>query len=348
MTSRYTLMLKLSTLQKYDKKSMHKIYDEWPEISQKSYTFNHKVINLKKINHIVFAGMGGSGTIGDIFSSIFSCTNIHVDVVKGYKLPKTISKNTLVVTTSVSGNTAETISILKNVIKNKVRSISFSSGGKIINICKKNHIDYRIIPKYLNPRSSLVAYLYSMLKVLKPILPITEIEINDSIKKLYETKKQISSKNLSMNNPSLVLAKSLSIIPLIYYPFGLESAAIRFKNSLEENSKMHVITEDVIEACHNGIVSWEKISKIEPILIQGKDDNIMTKKYQKILKKFFKIKHVDYLEINSLDGNILTKIINLIYLFDYASIYRATLTKTDPYPVKSIDYIKNNLNKKII
>jgi len=348
MTSKYILMLKLSTLQKYDKKSMYKIYDEWPEISQKSYAFNHKVINLKKVHHIVFVGMGGSGTIGNIFSSIFSCTNIHVDVVKGYKLPKTVSKNTLVVIISISGNTSETISVLEKAIKNKCKTMAFSSGGKIINICKKNHIDYRLIPKYLNPRSSLVAYLYSMLKVLEPILPITEIEINNSIKKLYETKKQISSKNLSMNNPSLVLAKSLSIIPLIYYPFGLESAAIRFKNSLEENSKMHVIAEDVLEACHNEIVSWEKISKIKPILIQGKDDNIITKKYHKILKKFFKIKHIDYLEINSLDGNILTKIINLIYLFDYASIYRATLTKTDPYPVKSIDYIKNNLNKKII
>ena len=45
-------------------------------------------------------------------------------------------------------------------------------------------------------------------------------------------------------------------IPVIYYPVGLQAAAIRFKNSLQENAKSHAISEDVIEACHNGIVSW--------------------------------------------------------------------------------------------
>lgn len=324
---------------------MYKIYDEWPEISQKSYDFDHKVIEFRNINHIVFSGMGGSGALGDIFSSLFSSTNIHVDVVKGYRLPKTISKNTLVVTTSVSGNTAETIQILKNAIQNKSKLIAFSSGGKMIEICKKNQIEYRIIPQYVNPRTSLVAYLYSMLKTLDPIIPIAKSEVETSIKKLKETKKQISSENLFLNNPSLELAKCMSAIPVIYYPYGLESAAIRFKNSLEENSKMHVIIEDVIEACHNGIVAWEKISEeLKPILIQGQDDNIKTKKHLKILKKFFKIKNIDFFEVNSLDGNILTKIINLIYLFDYATIYRAVINKIDPYQVKPIDFIKNNLD----
>ena len=249
------MLLNLKTIKKIDKKSMHVIYDNWPKISEESYKLKQKIIQIKKINHIVFSGMGGSGTLGDIFSSIFSCTNIQVDVVKGYKLPKTVSKNTLVITTSVSGNTSETISVLKEAIKKKCKIITFSSGGKMIKICKKNTIEYRIIPEYVNPRASLVAYLYSMLKVLQPIIPITKDEIINSIKKLKKTGKSISSNNLYSSNISLKLAESISEIPVVYFPYGLGGAAIRFKNSLEENAKMHVIIQDVIEACHNGIVS---------------------------------------------------------------------------------------------
>lgn len=323
---------------------MHKIYDEWPKIAQKAYKFEHKVIQYKKVNHIVFSGMGGSGTLGDIFASIFSCTNIQIDVVKGYRLPKTVSKNTLVIVTSVSGNTAETISVLKEAIKNKCKIISFSSGGKIIELCKNNKINYRIIPQDINPRTSLVAYLYSMLKVLKPIIPISENEVNMSIKKLKITQKLISSENLHSSNLSLKIAKSISKIPVIYFPYGLGSVAIRFKNSLEENSKMYVIVEDVIEACHNGIVAWENTSEnIRPILIQGYDDNIHTKKHWKILKNFFNVKNIKYIEIKSLKGDILTKIINLIYLLDYVTIYRAIINKTDPFLVEPINFVKKRI-----
>jgi len=132
-------------------------------------------------------------------------------------------------------------------------------------------------------------------------------------------------------------------IPLIYYPWGLQAAAIRFKNSLQENSKSHAIAEDVIEACHNGIVSWEKSSQIQPILIRGQDDYIKTKERWEILKQYFEQNKIDYREIHSVEGPILSKIINLIYLFDYTSIYLAIKNGIDPTPIKSIDFVKNKL-----
>ncbi len=54
-------------------------------------------------------------------------------------------------------------------------------------------------------------------------------------------------------------------------------------------------------------------------------------------------KKYDYKEIISEEGNILTKIICLIYLLDYASIYLAIKLETDPTPVKAIDFIKSKL-----
>ena len=194
-----------------------------------------------------------------------------------------------------------------------------------------------------SPRTSFTAFLYSMLNVLSPVLPIKKEDVVNSIKNLQSLQKKINSENLVEDNPSLSLAEWITGIPLIYYPWGLQSAAIRFKNSLQENTKIHAMIEDVIETSHNGIVSWEKKSIVQPILIKGQDDYIKTKERWEILKKLFEQKNIEYKELISVNGNILTKTINLIYLLDYATIYRAVLNKMDPSPVSSIDFVKNRL-----
>ncbi|MDC0155428.1 glucose-6-phosphate isomerase, partial [Nitrosopumilus sp.] len=306
---------------------------------------NLKEIVTEKISHIVFAGMGGSGTIGDIFASVLSKTDIHVEVVKGYHLPKTVKQNSLLICTSVSGNTIETITVLKEGIELGCKIMAFSSGGEIKKICNERKIEHRKILMNHSPRASLVTYLYSMIKILLPILPISTKDINNSIEELKKTEEKVSSLNLNENNISLNLAYWIKNTPVIYYPWGLQSVAIRFKNSLQENTKLHVMIDDIIESCHNGIVSWEKDSTLQPILIEGEDDYIKTKERWAIIKEIFLEKDISFYEIKSNNGNILSKIIQLIYILDYCTIYLAILKNVDPTPVLSIDLIKRKLEK---
>ena len=323
---------------------MFETYNKWPEIAKESFS-NQKPLELKNFNEIVFVGMGGSGAINEFFSAILSKTNIHVSIVKGYHLPKTIGKNTLLVFTSVSGNTVETLSVLNLALNTDSKIIVFSSGGKIEEICKKNNLEYRKIPMHNSPRASFPAYIYSILRVLKNILPINDEDISKSFELLDKVRKNIFSENLNSDNISLNLAKWLDGIPLIYYPWGLQVAAIRFKNSLQENSKMHAMAEEILEASHNGIVSWEKTSNIRPILIQGEDDFIKTKERYEIIKDYFNKNNINFFEICSEKGGIIGKLICLIYVLDYTSIYKAVLNNIDPTPVKSIDYIKSKINE---
>ena len=336
-------MLRIEALRQRDSKGMHKIYDLWPQIAKESYEANLEPFERSSINHIVFAGMGGSGALGDIFSAILSKTNIHVDIVKGYHLPRTVSPDSLIVTISVSGNTKETLTVLDSSKKYTRNVISFSSGGIMENYCFEKNIEFRKIPLRHSPRASFTSFLYSMLKVLGPILPTKKESIFESISSLEMLSKKISSNNLSESNSSLNLAQWITGLPVVYYPWGLQAAAIRFKNSLSENSKINAITEDIIEACHNGIVSWEKKSNMQPILLQGDEDYYRTKERWKIIKEFFEEKKIDYKEIHSIRGNILSKLINMIYLLDYASIYKAILNETDPTPIEPIDFVKERL-----
>jgi len=322
---------------------MHKIYDSWPKIAKESYELDFEPIDFKEIDHIVFSGMGGSGAIGDLFSAILSKTNVHVNVVKGYRLPKTVDSNTLVITISVSGDTVEAMTILESIQKMNCKKVAFSSGGKIESFCNKNKIEYRKIPQFHSPRATFCGYIYSILKVLNSVIPIKKQDISESLEELEKTSKKINSNNLTEKNPSLSLANWISGIPLICYPWGLEAAAIHFKNSLQENAKSHAMIENVIETCHNGIVAWERQSNVQPILLEGQDDYIKTKERWKILKEYFEKNQIDYHEVFSVQGNILSKLVNLIYLLDYASIYRAINLGIDPTPIKSINFVKDNL-----
>lgn len=337
------IMIDKKLLEKYDTQGMHKVYDIWPELAKEGYQTISQKIKFEGISHIVFTGMGGSGAIGDIFEAILSKTNIHVTLVKGYHLPNTVDSKTLVVATSISGDTVETLSVLESAIKTDARIIAFSSGGEMEKICLKNKLEYRKIEMNHSPRASFPIFLYSMLKILESVLPIKKEDVKDSILELKKTREKVESRNLTEENIALKIANQITGIPLIYYPWGLQSAAIRFKNSLQENTKMHAITEDVIEACHNGIVAWEKKSNINPILIQGSDDYIKTKERWQILKELFKEKNIEYNEIYSKEGNILSKIINLIYLLDYSTIYKSILLEIDPTPVSPINFVKNKL-----
>ena len=337
-------MIDKNELQNIDTDGMFKIYDSWPEIAANSYHSNLSKIDFDRAEHFVFAGMGGSGAIGDVFASILSKTDAHVSVVKGYHLPNSVSSKSIIVITSVSGNTDEAISILEDSIKTDAKIIVFSSGGQIEKKCKEYNVEFRKIQEFHSPRASFTVYLFSMLAVLKPLLSIKDSDIIESIENLRELRNKISSENISKDNPSVILADWIKKTPVIYYPDGLKAVAIRFKNSLQENAKIHVIAEDLIEACHNGIVSWEKNKEFQPILIEGKDDFIKTKKMWLIFKEFFEKNDIKFQEVFSVNGSILSKIICLIYLLDYSTIYLAINLKRNPTPVESIDFIKRKIS----
>lgn len=325
---------------------MYEVYDKWGEISKKSYNQNLDSVDFRFINHIVFAGMGGSGAVGDVFSAILSKENVHVSVVKGYLLPKTVDSKSLIVTTSISGNTSETLSILQAAKEKQSKIIAFSSGGKMQEYCEKNNLEHRKINQIHSPRASFATFLYSMIKVLEPVIPIKKNDVIESLEELNKLSTKINSLNLTTTNPSLSLAEWIKDLPIIYYPWGFQAAAIRFKNCLQENAKFHTFAEDVIEACHNGIVSWERPFSAQPILIQGEDDYEKTKERWGILKEFFEEKKIDYRIVKSTKGSILSKLINLIYLLDYTTIYLAVKVGINPSPVKPIDFVKKRLDSR--
>lgn len=322
---------------------MRLTYDRWPQLAREAYERHADPAMDYRFDHVVFAGMGGSGALGDLFYSLLSRSPVHVDIVRGYRLPYTTGPGSLVVATSVSGLTAETLSVLRSAKKTGCRAVGFSSGGKLEAACRADGVPHYRIAAAHSPRASFVSYLYSMLGVLGPVLQAGDADARESLAHLESLSGSISSSSPPEGNAALDLASWLSGTPVILYPWGLRSAAVRFKNSLQENAKMHAMTEDVIEHCHNGIVAWESPSGAQPVMVRGADDGPTTRERWQILAEYFDQRSVQYREIFSAEGSLLTKLVGLVYLLDYASVYLALLKGTDPAPVSSIDYLKSRL-----
>ena len=93
---------------------MYEVYDNWSKLAKEVFSSNLDYLTFENINHIVFTGMGGSGALGDVLKAILSNSSIYVNIVKGFTLLKAIGKNTLIVTTSISGSIIETLTVLKS------------------------------------------------------------------------------------------------------------------------------------------------------------------------------------------------------------------------------------------
>lgn len=325
-----------------DPSGMHRAYDDWPRLAREAHERRPEPAMDYRFDHVVFAGMGGSGALGEIFHSLLSRSPVHVDIVKGYRLPYTTGPGSLVVATSVSGRTAETISVLRSAQKTGCRMVGFSSGGPLQDMCGSCGIPHYRVEQVHSPRASLVSYLYSMMGALGRLLPVSASDVGESLDHLDSLAARVSSSNREQN-PALDLASWLSGTPVILYPWGLRAAAVRFKNSLQENAKTHAMTEDIIESCHNGIVGWESESDAQPVMIRGADDGPTTRERWKVMSEYFAGRSIEFREVASPAGSLLTKLVGLIYLLDYASVYLALLRGADPAPVESIDYVKSRI-----
>jgi len=312
------------------------VYKSWPEYAEESFNLSKKM-NVE-FDNIVVSGMGGSGIIGNVLSYL---TESYVSVSKGYFLPRNITKNTLVVCNSASGNTLETLTLLKTAYKMGCKIVAFSSGGKVETYCNRNKIPYQKYKMLNSPRSSLVFSLYTILGSLSESIGLPKKHVTESIRNLKKTREIIFSSE--RNNPSSDLAKFISGVPICYYSPKLLPAALRFKNDFQENCKRHAMIEEIAESCHNSINAWEQPSDINPILFRKDDDHILIKKQFDVVKEYLESKKVKYMEVFTSKGNLLNALINPMYHMGYATILHAINNNIDPTDIPAIRFIKARL-----
>jgi len=309
--------------------------------------------DYSNINKIIVAGMGGSAIGGDVtYALVNDEIKIPYLVVRGYNIPTWVDSLTLVICSSYSGNTEETISILGKAHAKGAKVCAITTGGKIGKICDKYNYDKVIIPSWMQPRAALAFSFIPILHILY-ILNVISTNITSSLisssKIIKEKSKKYSMKD--DNNPIWVLAKKIyNKIPIIYADSDrLKTVAVRLKGQLCENGKILAYHSVFPEMNHNEIVGWEKNSELFSnyfiIWLFDSDMYERNKVRQKIVMDMLNQKGVDQFRLEVPGDSFIDRFLLLIHYGDWLSYWCAILHKTDPSPVQNIEILKNKLSE---
>ncbi|MBL0332820.1 MAG: bifunctional phosphoglucose/phosphomannose isomerase [Chlorobi bacterium] len=316
-------------------------------------------INIKNINKIVILGMGGSAIGGDLLRSYihsFSYRNgIDISICRGY-VPQNINKNTLVIASSYSGDTEETISAFKVAIKSAGYVIVISTGGTILKLAKRDKFPTIIIPSGLQPRAALALSFFPLLQVLAinqnlfgdEIKNITLNAISETLDLLKKLTKIFSSGS-NRNNKAYTLAQKINgKIPVIYSSSDrLDAVNLRFRGQIQENAKSLAFGNLLPEMNHNEINSWqnpvELQNKFVAIFLHDKDDHERVSKRMVITKNIISKSTRSSIDIVSQGNSLIARMFSLILLADWTSYYLALFIGVDPTPVPIIQNLKKKL-----
>lgn len=331
---------------------------KWPELIQEVYKTNIAIPNTleigsykldykAKISHVMICGMGGSAVSGDYMQTYFEkSSKIPFTIQRNYHLPKYANSRTLVVLISYSGNTEETISCLISAMKLECPLVFIGSGGKIGEFCSKTGIPFFKIPSGYQPRASFPLLLFPILKTLNSmeLIQFEDSIIAEIIEQLEILRSSFKVEKKGDSNYSKAVAlKLFNKIPIIWSPYLC--VANRFKTQINENSKQLAIAEELPEFNHNHIIGFEGLSEDNPYVIvvlrfPSEHSNVSLR--FEITKQVTESK-VEIIEVEILDGDLLTQLVSATYIGDYISMYLAILNGKDPSTVESIDYLKKEM-----
>lgn len=295
-------------------------------------------LDIRNPSHVVFAGMGGSGISGNLVKDIVKDDITQpIDVSKGYSLPGFAKEGSLVVCTSYSGNTEETLSQFVEALKRKCHIISIGSGGKLLEWSKRFNVPFIQVPGGYQPRESIPYLFFPLMTCIQKIF---ELDLSADIEEFLQLVPTINLADMDK-----IASDIKDTMPVIYGPSNCLGAMRRVKSQLNENSKMHAQFEELPELNHNEVVGYEAFGyPYMSVIFMRRDDEppVMSKRIE-IVKEIIRGKVTSSHDMHAYGKSKLAKILSLVYQGDYLSFKLAELRNVDWKTAKTIDRVKEEL-----
>lgn len=294
--------------------------------------------------NIVITGLGGSGIGGKIISQYArSSSLVPIVTNNSYDLPGFVSKRTLVIVCSYSGNTEETVNAINEAVEKEAEVVVVTSGGEVEKVAKKNGFCIVEIPGG-NPPRSMFAYSAIMLLFVLHRAGIIKSGFKSELKdaaELLEHDTELIQK-LARN-----IARKISRrVPIIYAEDKYEGVAIRWKQQFNENAKMLCWANAIPEMNHNELVGWAGgDDRFAVIILRNQDDFIKNKIRTDISQQIISKKSDMVMEVASKGNSMLERIFYLVHVGDWMSYHLAAEREVDPVVIDEIEFLKKELGK---
>ena len=336
-------------IEKYDSQNQFKVLKDTYKQIISAWNSKIDLSNLKKNNYssIIYCGLGGSAISGDLLIDYLSDEmSLPFRVVRGYNLPKYLSKDNLVIISSYSGNTEETISCFQQAVKQNCSIIAITSGGKIWEEANKYKIPVIKIDSGFQPRYALGLGFFSLLKLIHELGFVNEDKTVKEIIQLWQ--KRGEELSTEKNQATHIAEQLIGFIPVIYSAEFLSSVGYRFKCQLNENSKLHAFHNVIPELNHNEIIGWESFQEkqfhAKVIYLLDRGYHPQNRKRFNILKEMLSERKVEILTLESDGENKKVRIMDLIFSCDWISFYTSVLRGFDPSEIDFIHRMKKKLD----
>ncbi len=298
------------------------------------------------IFNIVVAGLGGSGIGANVVSSIIRDeVKLPITVVKAYDLPNFVDHQTLVICSSFSGNTEETLSIYHQAKDADAKVVAITSGGQLEMMANDNGDDLAILPNQIqSPRANIGYSVIQLLHVLEAYNFISDsfkIELENVITLLNHNQSNIQQRAVD-------LARTYHTkVPIFYSGDRFHPIVIRNQQQINENGKHFCHVNVFPEFNHNELVGWvnpaDMYENSVTTIFHSEFDHARVKMRMDICKDIFAKKGSEVIEIHAKGASFLEQAFYIIHLFDWVSVELAVFNGVDPVPVEVIDFLKNSL-----
>ena len=298
----------------------------------------------KVFEHVVICGMGGSGIGGKMVSRIYACeSKAPIVLVQDYTIPCFVNENTLVVASSYSGTTEETLAAVEMAEERGATIVGISSGGDLMKICEKKGYNFIRLPSG-NPPRSMVAFSFIQ---LIHILSAANILEKNSIEALSNCRSLLNTELMTIKKEAKTLASHLyKKQGVIYANTDSEAVAIRARQQINENSKQLVWHHVIPEMNHNELVGWAGGSNdFAVVFFESQFLLERNKKRYEISKDIIGKKTSNILTLQGKGKTLVEEHFYFFHIIDWASIFLSEMNECDPVEVHVIDYLKGNLKK---
>ncbi|HCC84061.1 MAG TPA: hypothetical protein DEP87_00015 [Candidatus Pacebacteria bacterium] len=312
-------------------------------------------IPTTEIRNVVIAGMGGSALGADVAKHLFKDRLlVPLEIVNGYHLPAYTDENTLVVLSSYSGGTEETLSCAAEVKIKQAQAMFISAGGKLAELAQaQNWPGYIIKPEFNpsgQPRMAIGYAIIGLVGLLAKagVFSLTQAEVDEVLTTIMAQEEQLKPEIPQTENLAKLIAfECVERRPIFIVSDFLTGAAHVATNQFNENAKIFADYKVVPEINHHLMegLKFPKSNALSHFYIFITSD-LYEPRIQKRLTLTQEVvgqNEIETFEVRLKSETKLTQAFELITVMAYANFYLSMLEGIDPSPIPFVDWFKNQL-----
>jgi glucose/mannose-6-phosphate isomerase len=304
-----------------------------------------------RVNSIVVAGMGGSAIGGDLVRCLAEpeCP-VPIAVSRDYTLPSFVGPATLVIASSYSGHTEETLSAFAQARERGAKLLAITTGGELARQAREWGAPLLTFSYRSQPRAALGHSFTLLLGVVGKLGFIADqsADLEEAIAVMEALQGEIRETVPTTQNPAKQLARKIyGHLPFVYGAGALSEVAHRWKTQFNENSKAWGVFDLLPELNHNTVVGYEfpadLAEKVVVVMLTSPLDHPRTRVRFRVTGEILARRGVAWEMIEARGRSPLAHMLSTIHFGDYVSYYLAMLYGVDPTPVAIIAYLKERL-----